>query len=157
MRCFLNRRIAAFILIAGSLVVLQSGCATEPTSTEAAVKPQTATASGFTLSVYGPDSIYVSGKYTYTAYWNAPYPHVVWYDRFCSTLTVGSCSTTWIQVTGFSDDGSGHYSYTKALTRDCTGGGTKSYQTKVIASGFGVPAQTAYKTTKLCGTNNGGV
>lgn len=105
-----------------------------------------------TLTLGGPDAITQSGNYTYSAYFGAPYPQFLWYKRTCATATVASCTATWTQVTSGIDNSQVYRSnYTTYLTRDCTGGGTRSFQVKVVASGFGQPAQTKYKATRLCG------
>jgi hypothetical protein len=158
MRWSLSGKFAALLALSGTIALLQTGCTTEPTSADTAVIPHDGgPAFVNTLSVFGPDSITATGNYRYTAYWSVVYPQLFWYTRTCSTLTVASCTGTWAQALDVSYDGSGHYNLTRHLIKDCTGGGTKSFQNKVVGSGFGIPAQTVYKVTKLCGVANGGV
>jgi long-subunit fatty acid transport protein len=78
---------------------------------------------------------------------------VIWYTCNCATLTVVSCTGAWNLAGDVSYDGSTTWTLRRTLLYDCTGGRTKSFQNKVVADGFGVPRQTAYKTTKLCGQN----
>jgi len=87
--------------------------------------------------------------YTYYADLHAFYVSYKWYTRFCPTSTVGSCASTWY-LTRSAYTETGYDTYSRYLTRDCTGGGTKSFQIRVTASGFATPAETAYKVTKLC-------
>jgi hypothetical protein len=48
-------------------------------------------------------------------------------------------------------EGSTGWDLTRHLVWDCGASGKKSFQNKVVASGFAQPAQTVYKVTKLCG------
>lgn len=156
MRCSLRQRFAGLIVLAGTIALLQTGCSTEPTANETAeptARPSASTASGFTLVVGGPDSIWTTAYYNFGAHWSAPYPTLIWYTRSCATLKVATCAGAWNLAADVSYDGSATWTLTRRLVYDCSGGGTKSFQNKVVASGFGVPAQTVYKITKLCGQN----
>lgn len=115
------------------------------------------------LTVSGPDSIPASGNYTYYATFDAPYASFQWATRTCNTASVSTCTTSWSSATG-----SYYNPITESLTRYLTArtcstagqaaklysadaiGTVYTYQVRVIASGFGQPAQTAYKVTNLC-------
>jgi hypothetical protein len=142
----------AFFL-AAALALGVSGCSSEPTATDQGVVPHSGTASAITLTVGGPDSIWVSGNYQFGAFYNGLYPQVLLYTRTCTTLTVSTCATAWAQVTNVNWDGQQHWYFNRSLAKDCTFNGKKSFQVKGTASGFGQPQQTAYHVTKLCGTN----
>jgi hypothetical protein len=45
---------------------------------------------------------------------------------------------------------SGYDLYSRNLTRDCSGNGTRTFQVQVTASGFNTPAETKTLVTKLC-------
>lgn len=107
----------------------------------------TASAAGLTVS--GPNTITKSATYTYYADLHAFYQSYSWYTRFCPTATVGSCTTTW-SFTRSAYHEVGYDTYFRFLSVDCTGGGTKSFQLRVTASGFATPAETVYKVTRLC-------
>jgi hypothetical protein len=149
MRSSLAGRLAASLVLGGVIALLQSGCASEPTSTETSSAPQFATTSGPVLQVGGPDSISATGNYTYSAYWPAAYANVLWYGRTCSTNSITSCTAPWVQKYDVSFDGLDHWYHTERLTLSCP---VKPpyFQNKVVASAFGQQPQTAYKVTKLC-------
>jgi len=107
----------------------------------------TASAAGLTVS--GPGVIQRSGTYTYYADLHAFYQSYWWYARFCPTKSVSSCTATWSLVRNAYHEVGGD-SYSRSLSVDCTGGGTRSFQLKVTASGFATPAETVYKVTGLC-------
>ena len=140
------------LFLAAALTLGVSGCTSEPTATDGNLLPHDGTASVVTLTVGGPESIWVSGTYSFGAYYNGLYPQVLMYQRTCTVLGVSSCTTAWTQVTNVTWDGQHHWSFSRALTKDCTSLGKKSFQVKATASGFGQPQQTAYHVTKLCGT-----
>jgi hypothetical protein len=155
MNCVFRQRFAGLIVLVGTLALLQTGCSNEPTASETAEPGAgiaTSTTSGVVLTVSGKDSIFSTANYTYHANWEGLYPQLLWYTRTCATLTVASCTGTWLRALDVSHiEGSTGWDLTRHLVYDCSGGGTKSFQNKVVASGFGQPAQTVYKTTKLCG------
>lgn len=155
MNCVLRQRFAGLIVLVGTLALLQTGCSADPTASETAEPAAgiaTSTASGVVLTVSGKDSIFATANYTFHATWNALYPQLTWYTRSCSTLTVASCTSTWVRAQDVSHlAGSTDWYITRQLVYDCSGGGTKSFQSKVVASGYAQGAQTVYKTTKLCG------
>lgn len=155
MNCVLRQRFAGLIVLVGTLALLQTGCSADPTASETA-EPAAgiakSTASGPVFTLTGPDSIYTTGNYTYRVYWEGLYPTVLWYTRSCATLTVASCTGAWLQAGDVSHvPNSLEWKLTRPLVYDCTGGGTKSFQNKAVASGFGQAPRTLYKTTKLCG------
>ncbi|HEY0640028.1 MAG TPA: hypothetical protein VGD67_20510 [Pseudonocardiaceae bacterium] len=109
--------------------------------------PGTASAAGLTLS--GPSVVTANGNYTYRADLHAFYQHYQWHTRTCPTTSVTACAATW-QYARTASVEVGPDSYTRFLSRDCTGGGTRSFQVRVVASGFNTPAETAYLATRLC-------
>lgn len=140
----------AVLALSAALAAVQSACSSDPTS-EKLDPPSLAT--GPVLSVGGPDSIYVSGTYTYGAYFGAPYAWFAWWTRSCPTLSLTSCTATWNQVADASMPDPWRSQIRRFLTYSCTPTTTKSFQVKVTAGGFGQPAQTKFKVTKLCGSN----
>jgi hypothetical protein len=105
------------------------------------------------LTVGGPDSIYVTGNYTYGAHFGVPYATFGWYTRYCTTLTVGTCTSTWNIAADVATIDPWTTRITRRLTYTCDPKANKSFQVKVIGGGFGVIPQTVYKVTKLCGSN----
>jgi hypothetical protein len=148
MQGILSRKLAIVLALSGALAV-QSACSNEPTS-ETEDRPSLA--AGPVLSLGGPDSIYITGNYTYGARLGANYAKFTWWTRSCSTLTVASCTTGWSIAPDFAKIDPYTTQLTRRLTYSCSPLG-KSYQVKVTASGFNVGPQTAYKATKLCGSN----
>ena len=148
MQLFSASRLAAVLALSGALA-FQSACSNEPTSDVEA--PSFAT--GPVLTVGGPDSIYKSGNYTYGAHFGVPYAGFGWYTRYCTTFTVASCTAPWVQAVGASMPDPWRSLLTRYLTYTCAVKANKTFQVKVIGTGFGQPAQTAYRVTKLCGTN----
>lgn len=104
-------------------------------------------AAGLTLS--GPAQVTTTGSYTYYANLHAFYQSYRWYTRYCPTTSLTTCASSWALSRSASVE-SGYDSYTRYLTRDCTGGGTKSFQVRVTASGFNTPAETRQMATRLC-------
>ncbi|HEY0739009.1 MAG TPA: hypothetical protein VGD69_29085 [Herpetosiphonaceae bacterium] len=149
MRYHLPRTLAEAVLLVASLVLLL-GLSIAPLNASRAraagdVRPLAAT-----LTLSGPTSITANGNYTYGASFYVPYARFVWYSRTCSTATVASCTATWNLTSGtMTSDYTSQY--TRYLTRDCSGNGTRSFQVRVDASGFGQPTQTKAIATKLCG------
>jgi hypothetical protein len=141
------------IVLVGTVALLQTGCSAEPTETESADPGAVATSTqAVILTVSGKDSIINTGDYKFHANWEGLYPQVLWYTRSCSTLTVASCTGTWNRVLDVAHvEGSTGWDLTRHLVWDCGASGKKSFQNKVVASGFAQPAQTVYKVTKLCG------
>lgn len=107
----------------------------------------TAGAAGLSLS--GPAQVTTTGNYTYYADLHAFYQSYYWYTRYCPTTSLSTCLSTWsLSRNAYKEVG--YDTYTRYLTRDCTGGGTKSFQVKVTASGFNTPAETRQMVTRLC-------
>jgi len=136
-------------LCIGAATALQLSCSSEPTSNE---EPS------FThgpphLTISGPAEIssLVRQNYTYTATMNGLYVSFgPWGKRFCPTLSLTSCTTAWSETLG-SRISENQSQITQSLVRDCTGGGTKSFQARATSTAFGQGTVTAYKVTKLCG------
>jgi hypothetical protein len=78
----------------------------------------------------------------------AVYP---WATRSCPTLTVGTCTTAWTPRQGSVINENWNKVTVTIGARDCTGGGTKSFQVRAQASAFGQGTVTNYKVTKMCG------
>jgi hypothetical protein len=112
--------------------------------------PSMNAASGNNLNVYGPDSIYSSGTYRYTATWIANYVDFQWANRACDVLDVASCTSEWIPIYNVVVQDAYTEYHDHFVPADCSGGGTKSYQIRVYATAFGTPPQTKYKVTKKC-------
>ena len=146
---FPGGRLAALLALSGALVAAQSACSNDPTSEE--IDPASL-ASGITLSVGGPDSIHVTGTYTYGARFGGSYVWFNWWTRSCPTLTVASCTTTWIQASNITYPDAWSSQITQFLRFSCLPA-NQSFQVKVTAGSFGQPPQTGYKVTKLCGSN----
>ena len=150
MQRFPGRRFVVALALAGALAAVQSACSNDPTS-ENVDRPSLA--SSAVLTVGGPDSIYVSGTYTYGAHFGALYASFGWWTRSCSTLTVASCTSAWNQAADVITVDQWTTQIRRSLSYSCAPKAVKSFQVKVTASGFGQPPQTAYKVTKLCGSN----
>lgn len=149
MQSFSARRLAAVLALSGALT-LQSACSNDPTS-ENGDQPSFATTS--TLTLGGPESIHVSGRYTYGAYFLVPYATFSWWTRTCNTLTVATCAASWVPAADVVKIDSYRTQITRSLTYNCGFKAPKSFQVKVTGGGFGVIPQTVYKVTNLCGTN----
>lgn len=115
----------------------------------ATVGSGTATAAA-TLQLGGPNNVVQPGNHTYGASLPAFYVTFSWYVRTCPTASVDGCAAQWSWRRNFYTESGGTDSYTQYLGRDCTGGGTRTFQVRVTASGFATPAQTKYKVTNLC-------
>lgn len=150
MRYHLPRTLTKAAFLVASLALLL-GISAMPTHASTARVPEDVGTTEATLSLSGPASITTSGNYTYRASLYAPYASFTWYSRTCATSTVASCTATWNLTSGTSTS---EYTsqYTRYLSPDCSGGGTRSFQVRVDARAFGQPTQTKYVVTKLCGT-----
>jgi hypothetical protein len=141
-------------LCMGLAAALQLSCSSEPTAND--VEPSFDHGPNH-LTISGPSEItaYVSASYTYTAYMSGVYVrwgYEPWAVRYCPTLSVSSCTTTWNPRTGTVMNENWNKLTTTIRARDCTGGGTKSFQVRAQAWAFGQGTVTNYKVTKLCGT-----
>jgi hypothetical protein len=138
-------------LCLGLLAGLQLSCSSEPTSTaESTPEPSLAVIDPFTIT--GPVAIGsdVRRNYNYIATVNAFYVSFsFWGTRFCPTTAL-TCTAPWAQHQGtrLSDT---QNQYVQSLVRDCTGGGTKSFQVRITATAFGMGTVTKSFVTKLCG------
>jgi hypothetical protein len=144
-----HRTSLALSLCIGLAVALQLSCSSEPTSN---TEPSFSHGPSH-FYITGPDAIGSSVRqtYTYRATMDAFYASVGgWGVRFCPVLSVTSCTVAWTSRTGtrIADNISEIY---QSLVRDCTGGGTKSFQARATGTGWGVGTVTAYKSTRLCG------
>src|SRR4051794_15404063 len=139
-------------LCLGLGAALQLSCSSEPTSTaESTAEPPLAVVDPFTIT--GPTAIGsdVRQNYNYVATVNAFYVSFsFWGTRFCPTTSLTTCTAAWAQHQGtqLSDT---QNRYTQSLVRDCTGGGTKSFQVRITATAFGMGTVTKSFVTKLCG------
>lgn len=106
-------------------------------------------ASAATLTVSGPNYVTQSGTYRYFARFAVPYNWFQFSYRRCPTSSVSSCTAAWSPSQSFNDGVNPAYSDI-FVPRDCTGNGTKTTQVRVVAGGFGQPAQTQYKVTLQC-------
>lgn len=143
-----RNRLLLVALIGGS--VLQVACAPEPTSLMEE-KQVSFAASDVQLTVGGPSSITVTGNYTYGAHFAVPYAWFNWWTRTCNTATVASCTSAWLGAANVAQIDPWTTQLTKRLIYNCGFKAPVSHQVKVTAGGFGVPPQTAYKVTLLCG------
>lgn len=124
----------------------------EPT-TPSSRQPSFATTTTY-LTISGPNEIISPTRtaYNYTAYMALPYPNFYpWGVRTCPTMSLTSCTVSWSTRYGSQYLDEYHNRITEYLARDCTGGGTRSFQVRAQASAFGHPTETAYKVTALCG------
>jgi hypothetical protein len=129
-------------------VLALAACSNEPTASPDALVPVSSPGSVVNATLSGPDSVWVSATFTYTARFFVPYAWFEWRGRDCTTGTVASCTTAWTvlphtKVDDWTDK------MTHFISRDCTLNGQRSYQVQVIAHGFG-QAQTLYKVTNRC-------
>lgn len=131
----IRRLSSAFVALVSALVLV--GAVQAPAS--AAVE----------LTAWGPAYVTQSGTYRYYARLGAPYNWFQWSSRVCPTSSISSCTSMWSPRSGFNDGVNTAYSDIY-VPRDCTGGGTKTTQVRVVAGAFGVPAQTKYVVTKEC-------
>jgi hypothetical protein len=144
-----HRTQVGLLLCIGLAAALQLSCSSEPTSNE----EPSFTHGPSHLTVGGPAEIssLVRRTYTYRAVMDGFY--VGWYPwgvRFCPTLSLTSCTTAWTERLGARISENVNEIY-QSLVRDCTGGGTRSFQVRAKASAFGQGTLTAYKVTRLCG------
>lgn len=145
----IHRTQLGLLLCIGMAAALQLSCSSEPTSN---AEPS------FThgpphLTIAGPAEIssLVRQNYNYIATVNGFYVGFSpWGVRFCPTLSLTSCTTAWTERLG-SRIAENKSQITQSLVRDCTGGGTKSFQVRATATAFGQGTMTAYKVTRLCG------
>jgi hypothetical protein len=141
------------LLCIGLAAALQLSCSGEPTSNG---EPSFSHGPSH-LTISGPSEItaYSKATYTYTAYMNGSYVSWAvypWAVRYCPTLKVDLCTTAWSPRQGTVVNENWNRLSTSIVGRDCSGGGTKSFQVRAQASAFGQGTVTAYKVTKLCGT-----
>ena len=125
-----------------------AGCSERslPTEPAEAPGPQSSTAAVQTwyVTVGGPTTVTTNGSYTWGATTNVFEPFYKWYTRTCPTLST-SCTATWSLASY------GSNTYTRNMTRDCTGGGTKSFQIQVNVTGwYSANVTSATKVVRLC-------
>jgi len=96
------------------------------------------------IEISGPGYVPTKGTYQFPTTWLhlGGTPTFTWRERFCTTESPSSCAS-WITV---SNVGS---TYTRTLSHDCTGGGSKNFQFHVVAVSGSRSAQD-YHTTYLC-------
>jgi hypothetical protein len=133
--------------------LLQVGCSSDPTTASSDAVPFSGPVMRVTASLSGPDSVWTSGTFTYTASYNAPYAWFEWATRQCPTSTVASCTTAWFN-TGCNMINSTTCTNNHFVSRDCTLNGQRSFQVRVIAHAFGQVPQTLYKVTNRCRQGN---
>jgi hypothetical protein len=111
-----------------------AGCSERSLPTEPAEEPKlegvTAKTSHWYATVGGPSVIGANGVYTWYAGTNVFSPSYVWYSRFCNTLSATACTGTFFQAGSYSS------SYSRNMTRDCSAGGTRSFQLRVVVTGW---------------------
>ena len=140
-------------LCIGLAAALQLSCSSEPTAND----PEPSFSHGPNhLTISGPAEItsFSAGSYTYQAYMDGVYVSwgvYPWATRSCPTLTVASCTTAWTPRQGSVIQQNWNKLTVTIGARDCTGGGTKSFQVRAQASAFGQGTVTTYKVTKMCG------
>lgn len=132
-------------------LVLLAGCADTPT---AALDVRNATprfTGGHSVSLSGPSTIYTNGSYTFYAQTNALIePTFTWYQRYCPTSDVGSCTASWGYVTSNTYYTPYDGKITRSLSVDCSGDGQKSYQLQVRAKGWAAAEVSDIHVTQLC-------
>lgn len=139
-------RINGLILLAALGI---AGCSERSLPTEPVEEPKlestTAKTSHWYATVGGPSVIGANGVYTWNAVTNVLSPSYVWYSRFCNTLSATSCTTA------FSQAGSYSYTYSRNMTRDCSAGGTRSFQLRVVVTGwYSANVTSGTKVFRLC-------
>lgn len=146
---------SAFVVV-GGLTGLLAGCGGEALATDEVSESEVAAVeqAAVTVSVSGPNEITSSTRqyYTYTASSSAIEPSFLWYARTCPTASITGCTATWSYVHNQAPGTAQPSTYRASLVRDCTGGGTRTYQLKVSAKGWLSETVEAFKVTKLCGT-----
>jgi hypothetical protein len=147
-----HRTPRALILGIGLAAALQLSCSSEPTSS---VEPSFATTNHLTISGPAEITAFSPASYTYQAYMDGVYVSwgvYPWATRSCPTLSVTTCTTAWTPRQGSVISENWNKLTTTIGARDCTGGGTKSFQVRAQATAFGQGTVTNYKVTKMCGT-----
>ena len=134
-------------------LVLLAGCTDAPTAPVQAPDSEPSFSHGHYVDLTGPAEINYSGGYAFYASTHALIePGFQWYQRYCPTSDVASCTASWAYM-GSSGPYSGYNGrFTTSLTVDCTGGGTRTYQLQVYARGWLSPTVTDIHVTKLCGS-----
>lgn len=151
MQRFSSRRLVLSLSLCAAVTAAQSACSNDSTSPQNEDRPVLATTS-VVLTVGGPAEIIRSGNYTYGARLGANYARFAFFTRSCPTLTVATCTAPWSVATGIAVIDPYTREMTRYLTYTCALKAPKSFQVKVVASGFAVPEQTGYVVTKLCGS-----
>jgi hypothetical protein len=124
------------------LALYVGGCsdgAQEPTG------PALATTASHYVTISGPTVVkQPSGQWhSYHAATDLLYPSFIWYTRSCNTITVASCTTTWL------DSGVRGPDYGTGLSATCPRDQGKSFQLKVVATGFASgPVEDTHVTTR---------
>lgn len=130
---------------------LQLSCSSEPPSSAESEPAFNHGPSHLTITGPAEISSLVRQNYNYVATVNGFYVSFSpWGVRFCPTLSQTGCTVAWTQRLG-DRIAENQSRITQSLVKDCTGGGTKSFQVRATANAFGLGTMTAYKVTKLCG------
>lgn len=96
------------------------------------------------VSITGPGTISQKGTYTYTtSVTGGQGPSFTWSERFCDDEGSTGCSPWSSQTNGTS-------SYTRVLSPDCTGTGTRTFQLQVVVRNPGGSEASDQVTTYLC-------
>ena len=151
-----RRTSLAVVLCTGLAAAFQLSCSSDPTTTTTAIEEPSFSHGPNHLTISGPSEItsFSAGSYTYEAYMNGVYVSwgvYPWATRSCPTLTVSSCTTAWTPRQGSVIQENWNRLTVTIGARDCTGGGTKSFQVRAQASAFGQGTVTNYKVTRMCG------
>jgi hypothetical protein len=132
-------------------LALLVGCADAPTAALEAREATPRFTHGHYVYLSGPDSIDTNGSYTFYAATHALVePTFTWYQRYCPTSDVASCTAVWGYVTSNTYYTPYDGKITRSLSVDCSGDGQKSYQLQVRAKGWVAPEVSDIHVTRLC-------
>ena len=132
-------------------LALLAGCADAPTAALEAREATPRFTHGHYVYLSGPDTIYANGSYTYYAQTHALIePTFYWYQRYCPTSDVASCTAPWGYVTSNTYYTIYDGKIERSLSVDCSGDGQKSYQLQVRAKGWMAPEVSDIHVTQLC-------
>jgi hypothetical protein len=130
---------------------LLAGCAEVPTAALDAREASPRFTHGYYVYLSGPDTIYSNGSYTFYAQTHALVePTFTWYQRYCPTSDVASCTAVWSYVTSNTYYTRYDGKITRSLSVDCSGDGQRSYQLQVRAKGWAAPEVSDIHVTQLC-------
>lgn len=145
-----GRSAVMIALLCSGIVAACGEPPSEPNSSTIAAVGDNPRAVESPVTLSGPDTVSTSGSYTYLAQRSVVGANFKFYVRTCPTGSIPACSAPFT-FTSSTMINAGAAKIVKSLQPDCSGGGTKSYQVKVVVTGSYVVPDSAFKVTNLCG------